>query len=163
MLLAAFNLAHAGFEVDAQGCRQYGEALQILGRRRAAGTLPHMVLIALGADGVVTRGDIGRALGLLCCDHLLVLVTNRELGGGSGSDAQTAREEVARHPKRARLLDWARYSAGRGSWFQPDGLHLTSTGASVFTRFLSRAMAWAYRPARPPLDGLGPQTSFAQP
>ena len=54
-----------------------------------------MVVIALGADGSVTTGDIGAALGVLCCTHLLVLVTNRELGGGSGSDAATEREEVA--------------------------------------------------------------------
>jgi hypothetical protein len=149
MLLAAYSLADAGFQVDAQGCRQYGEALQILSRRRAAGTLPHMVVIALGADGAVTHREIGRALGLLCCTHLLVLVTNRELGGGSGSDAQTSREEVARHRNRSKLLDWVRYSAGHGDWFQPDGLHLTTAGAAAFTRFLAQAMAWAYPPRKP--------------
>lgn len=148
MLLSAYDLADAGFQVDAQGCRQYPEALQILSRRRASGTLPHMVVIALGADGAVTHRDIGRALGLLCCTHLLVLVTNRELGGGSGTDAQTSREEVARHRNRARLLDWVRYSAGHGDWFQPDGLHLTTAGALAFTHFLARSMTWAYPPPK---------------
>lgn len=150
MLLAAYNLAAVGFEVDAQGCRQYDEALQILARRRAAGTLPHMVLIALGADGSVTHQDIGRALGFLCCTRLLVLVTNRELGGGSGPDAETDRQEARRHPVRIALLDWVAYSAGHGGdWFQPDGLHLTDVGARAFTRLLSRAMRWAYpRPHR---------------
>jgi hypothetical protein len=84
-----------------------------------------------------------------------VLVTNRELGGGSGSDAVTTREEVARHHGRARLLDWVRYSAGHGNWFQPDGLHLTSAGAEAFSRFLTRAMAWAY-PRRVPEATLTP-------
>ena len=148
MLLAAYRLAGAGYEVDAQGCRQYDEALQILRRRRADGTLPHMVVIALGADGSVTHQDVGQALGELCCTRLLVLVTNRELGGWSGSDAQTDRDEVARHHNRARLLDWVAYSAGHGDWFQPDGLHLTDLGAQAFTRLLSGALPYAY-PSRP--------------
>ncbi len=144
MLLAAYDLAAAGYQVDAQGCREYGEALQILRRRHADGTLPHMVVIALGADGPITHEDVGLALGELCCTRLLVLVTNRELGGSSGSDAATSREEVARHRNRARLLDWVKYSAGHPDWFQPDGLHLTSAGAQGFTRLLATALPYAY-------------------
>ncbi len=144
MLLALQQLANIGYEANAHGCREWGEALAILRARRAARTLPHMVVIALGADGSVTRDDVGQALGLLCCTHLLVLVTNRELGGGSGSDAMTERQEVARHSNRAKLLDWVRYSAGHGGWFQPDGLHLTDSGALAFTHLLAMALPWAY-------------------
>ena len=160
MLLAMYNLTAAGYEVNAHGCRQFPEALALLRARKKAGTLPHMVVIALGADGSVTHDDIGQALGILCCGRLLVLVTPRELGGGSGSDAATVREEAQRHRDRTRLLDWVKYSAGRGGWFQPDGLHLTSTGASAFTGFLRQALPWAYPRRRPtpppPLEGLGP-------
>ena len=39
-----------------------------------------------------------------CCTRLLVLVTPRELGGGSGSDAATVRDEARRHRGRIRLL-----------------------------------------------------------
>ncbi len=149
MLLALQDLANIGYEANAHGCREWGEAMAILRARRAAHTLPHMVVIALGADGSVTHRDVGAALGVLCCTHLLVLVTNRELGGGSGSDAVTEREEVAKHRNRAKLLDWVRYSAGHGGWFQPDGLHLTDSGAVAFTHLLAMALPWAYPKRKP--------------
>ncbi|MGH2913948.1 MAG: hypothetical protein ACRDMX_03065 [Solirubrobacteraceae bacterium] len=149
MLLSLYDLAGIGFEANAHGCRQFPEALALLRARRAAGTLPHMVVIALGADGSVTHDDIGEALGLLCCTHLLVLVAPRELGGGSGIDAVTVREEVRRHHNRAMLLDWVTHSAGHSAWFQPDGLHLTTTGATAFTDFLARALPYAYPKPKP--------------
>jgi lysophospholipase L1-like esterase len=152
MLLALDELAATGYEANAHGCREFGEALRLLRARRRAGTLPHMVVIALGADGSVTDKDIGQALGLLCCTRLLVLVTPRELGGGSGSDAKTVRAEVRRHRGRTMLLDWVRYSAGHGGWFQPDGLHLTPSGARAFTRLLKLALPYAY-PKRKPKRG----------
>jgi lysophospholipase L1-like esterase len=152
MLLALYNLAAAGYEANAHGCRQFPEALALLRQRKTAGTLPHMVVIALGADGSISHDDIGQALGLLCCTHLLVLVTPRELGGGSGSDAAVVREEVHKHPGRSLLLDWVRYSAGHGDWFQPDGVHLTTAGAVAFTDLMRRALASAYPPPPPEPD-----------
>jgi hypothetical protein len=103
-------------------------------------------VIALGADGSVTHGDIEQTLAILGPGRWLVLVTPRELGGGSGSDATTVREEAKTHPVRIRLLDWVNYSAGHGNWFQPDGLHLTTAGAQAFTGFLKRALKWTYNP-----------------
>jgi hypothetical protein len=144
MLLALYDLAGIGYEANAHGCRQFPEALALLRARKAQGTLPHMVVIALGADGSVTHDGIGETLGVLCCTHLLVLVTPRELGGGSGSDAVTVRQEVRRHHNRAMLLDWVAYSAGHSDWFQPDGLHLTTAGALAFTRLLREALPFAY-------------------
>jgi hypothetical protein len=146
MLLALYSLAGIGYEANAHGCRQFPEALELLRQRKAQGTLPHMVVIALGADGSVTGSDVGLALGILCCDRLLVLVTPRELGGGSGPDVATIRAEVRKHHNRAKLLDWVAYSAGRGDWFQPDGIHLTTAGADAFTRLLGVALAYAYPP-----------------
>lgn len=149
MLLSLRELANVGYEVNAHGCREWGEALALIRARRSAHTLPHMVVIALGADGAVTPTDVGQTLGLLCCTHLLVLVTNRELGGGSGSDATTERKEVAEHHNRAKLLDWVKYSAGHAGWFQPDGLHLTNSGSLAFTHLLAKALRWAYRKPKP--------------
>lgn len=144
MLLALYELSAAGFEANAHGCRQYAEALAILRSRRNHGTLPHMVLIALGADGSVTSGDLDQTLHILGRGRVLGLVTPRELGGGSGSDAADERLIAHRYPKRTLLLDWVRYSAGHGGWFQPDGLHLTTAGAQAFTRLLKRALGDAY-------------------
>jgi lysophospholipase L1-like esterase len=148
MLLALYDLAGIGYEANAHGCREFPEALALLRERKAHNALPHMVVIALGADGPVSHKDIGVALGLLCCSRLLVLVTPRELGGGSGADAAAVRDEAKRHHNRVLLLDWVRYSAGHGDWFQPDGLHLTTAGATAFTRLLARALPRAYPPGK---------------
>ena len=149
MLLALDELAAIGYDANAHGCRQYPEALALLSQRKAQRRLPHMVVIALGGDGSVTHDDVGQTIGLLCCTRLLVLVTPRELGGGSGEDAIVEREEAAKHPGRIKLLDWVAYASGHGDWFQPDGLHLTDVGAQQFTHFLGRALRWAYPRRRP--------------
>jgi hypothetical protein len=151
MLLALYELAAKGYDAEAQGCREFPAALALLRARKAQGTLPHMVVITLGANGSVTHADVGAALGLLCCTRLLVLVTPRELGGGSSSDAVVEREEAQRHPDRILLLDWVNDSRGHPEWFQPDGLHLTTSGALAFTRLLSRALPYAQpKPKRKP-------------
>jgi lysophospholipase L1-like esterase len=118
----------------------------MLKQMRAHGTLPHMIVIALGANGTVSGTQIGQTLGVLGRHRLLVLMTPRELGGGSGADAATERAEAARHRGRILLLDWVRFSAGHGSWFAPDGLHLNPAGVDAFTALIDRSYGYAYVP-----------------
>jgi lysophospholipase L1-like esterase len=148
MLLSMPGLAARGYAVSAQGCRQFFQALAMLGQLKARGRLPHMVVIALGGNGYVTHDDIGAALGLLCCTRKLVLVTPRQLGGASGENAVIEHQEARKHPGRILLLDWVKDSAGHPGWFQPDGLHLTLPGVAAFTRLLGTALPDAYPPAR---------------
>ena len=143
MLLALPNLTADGFAVNAHGCRQFPEALALLTALATAHQLPHLVVIALGADGSVTPGDVSATLQILGPTRMLVLVTPRELGGGSGSDATTVRDAGRSYPTRIRVLDWVAFSAGQGSWFQPDGLHLTFAGAAAFARLLATALPLA--------------------
>ena len=143
MLLALPQLAAAGFDVNAHGCRQFGEALALLSGLAHAHLLPHLVVIALGGDGSVTSADVAETLQILGRGRELVLVTPRELGGGSGSDAETVRASGRARPSQIHVLDWVRESEGHSAWFQPDGLHLTFSGADAFTRFLRHAFAYA--------------------
>jgi hypothetical protein len=140
MLLAVDSLAAAGFKVNARGCRQMEEGLRVI---KSAGHVPHMVVIALGADYVVTKEQIRRALHIVGKKRVLGLVTPRELGGGQSGDARNMREKWRDRKKQVVLLDWVEHSAGHDGWFQPDGLHLTYSGASAFTRFLSNALPFA--------------------
>jgi hypothetical protein len=146
MLLSLPGLAARGYDANAHGCRQFAEAYALLVGLRAAGRLPHMVTIALGANGDVTAGDIAATLRLLGPGGLLVLVTPRQLGGSAGPNAALEHSEARAHPRNILLLDWVRYSAAHPGWFQPDHLHLTLTGASAFTALLASALAYAYVP-----------------
>jgi hypothetical protein len=143
MLLALNKLADEGYRVNARGCRQWAEGMALLRQVKSRNKLPHMVTIALGADWKITPGDIRGALHLLPKNKVLALVTPRELGGGSGSDATHVREAARKHPHRIVLLDWVTYSSGRSGWFQPDGLHLTFAGAAGFARLLGKATKFA--------------------
>lgn len=143
MLLALPDLAKAGFRANARGCRQMTEGLDVIRQVKRRGRLPHMVVIALGADASIEPDQILAALELVGPERVLVLVTPRETGGGSSNDAVVVRRAGRKHPKRIVVLDWVKHSRGKRGWFQPDGLHLTFKGASRFASFLARAMPYA--------------------
>ena len=106
-------LALLGLEADSRECRQFAEGVAIVRRRRAAGTLPHLVVLALGANGPVSTAQIDGALVAIGPRRVLGLVTPRNLA----SSAASMRSEARRRPDRVVLIDWRRRSAGHGAWF----------------------------------------------
>jgi hypothetical protein len=150
MLLALPALSRVGYKVNARGCRAYPEGLRLLRDLAHRHQLPHLVVIALGSDQTVTGGDIGQALKILGPNRKLGLVTPRESGGGQSNDATVIRNAGDRYPDRIKVLDWVHYSAGHSSWFQPDGLHLTFSGAKAFARLLKKLIPLASPGPKPP-------------
>jgi hypothetical protein len=149
LLGAVRQVAAAGFEVDTRGCRQRREGLHVISARKRAKTLPRLVVIALGTNGSIQMSDIRAAMSIVGRDRVLGLVTPRELGGGSGSDARVVRAAGRRYPDRVRVLDWVRDSAGRRGWFAGDGIHLGSSGAAGLARLLRGALPFATAPLCP--------------
>lgn len=143
MLLALPALARVGYKVNARGCRQFSEGLGVLRDARRRHRLPHLAVLALGADASVSAGQIARARKIMGPKRRLGLVTPLELGGGESNDAKVIRNAGRRDPVHIKVLDWVRYSAGHGSWFQPDGLHLTFSGAKAFARLLKKLIPLA--------------------
>ena len=140
MLLALPYLAKEGYRANARGCRQWAEGLDVIRKLRHEDHLPRLVVVALGADGVVNKGDIHDALDLIGKKRTLGLVTPRETGGVAGHDADVVRKEAEAHSNRIALIDWVKYSAGHSAWFQPDGLHLTFEGAEAFAKLLKKPL-----------------------
>jgi hypothetical protein len=138
MLLALPALARVGYRANARGCRQFAEGLRILRDAKHRHRLPQLVVLALGADASVTGHQIEQAKRILGPKRRLGLVTPRELGGGQSNDADVIRNAGQRDPAHVKVLDWVHYSAGQDDWFQPDGLHLTFTGAKAFARLLKK-------------------------
>jgi hypothetical protein len=143
MLLALPALARVGYKANARGCRQFGEGLRLLRDARRSHELPHLVVLALGADASINAGQIQQAKKILGPKRKLGLVTPRELGGGQSNDANVIRNAGQRDPERVKVLDWVHYSAGHSNWFQPDGLHLTFSGAKAFARLLKKLIPLA--------------------
>ena len=143
MLLALPALARVGYRVNARGCRQFPEGLSVLRDARRHHRLPRLAVLALGADASISAGQINRARKIMGPKRKLGLVTPRELGGGESNDAKVIRNAGQRDPQHIKVLDWVRYSAGHSSWFQPDGLHLTFSGAKAFARLLKKLVPLA--------------------
>jgi hypothetical protein len=143
MLLALPALARVGYKVNARGCRQFAEGLGVLRDARRHHRLPHLAVLALGADASVSAGQIAQARKIMGPKRKLGLVTPRETGGGESKDAELIRNAGQRDPVHIKVLDWVHYSAGHSSWFQPDGLHLTFSGAKAFARLLKKLVPLA--------------------
>ncbi len=141
MLLAVKQLARAGFNVNAQGCRQWSRGHAMLRRKKRRGRLPRLVVMALGTNWRITRAEIGRTRRLLGRKRVLAIVTPREPGGYT-SDAKRIRAAARAHPRRIKLIDWVRFSRGHRSWFGGDGIHLTYTGVTNYVRCLRRSLRW---------------------
>ena len=62
MLGAIAPIRRAGFEVDAAGCRLWSRGLELLEERARRGSLPDLIVIALGTNWTVRNDDIGAAL-----------------------------------------------------------------------------------------------------
>jgi hypothetical protein len=159
MLLAVNPLAREGFNVNARGCRQWSEGHAILRRKKRRHRLPHLVVMALGTNWFITRDDIGRTRRLLGKRHVLAIVTPREPGGYTGSDAKRIRAAARAHPKRIKVIDWVRFSRGHGSWFGPDGIHLTYTGVTNYVRCIRRSLRFAAGPSASTSAGRHPCAS----
>jgi hypothetical protein len=141
MLGAVSQLTRRGFEVDVAGCRLFSQGLSVLAAR--GGSLPGVVVIALGTNWTVQHRQVRRALIILGRRRVLGLVTPREVGGARSSDQAVMRAAGERWPRRVKVLDWVRYSSGHANWFWGDGLHLQPRGARALTRLLAPALKWA--------------------
>jgi hypothetical protein len=141
MILAVPKLAAQGYHANAKGCRQWYEGVDMLRHKRSRHRLPHLVTMALGSNGPVTIALAEQAVKAVPKNRVLAFVTPRGKVAGGGADAM--RTVAKRHRHRVVLLDWARYSAGHGDWFGPDGLHLTYAGAAAYARLMGKAIQFA--------------------
>jgi hypothetical protein len=148
MIFAVPRLAQRGFQANAHGCRQWSEGMALLRQRKASHSLPHLVVMGLGANWVISRGEIEAAVNLLGPKRVLGLIAPLEEGGGTGSDAYNVRRAGRRHRNRVKVLDWPRRSAGHGNWFSGDGLHMSYAGADAFARFIATLKPFAAWPGR---------------
>jgi hypothetical protein len=147
MLLALPNLAKKGYNVNARGCRQFAEGLDLIREKRRRRTLPHLVVMALGADAGIAFRQVRMALEIMGRGRILGLVVPLETGGGESHDATVVRNAGKEFPRRVMVLDWPKFSRGHRGWFQPDHLHLTYSGAAAYARLMGRLIPFA-RPPR---------------
>ncbi len=147
LLGAVRQVAAEGYEVDTRACRQIDEGLGLIAARRRDGTLPHLVVLALGTNGSLGTFDVRKAMQIVGPGRVLGLVTPREPDFDSGAHA--IRVVGKQFPRRLRVLDWVRFSKGHHNWFAGDGIHLGPSGAAGMARLLRAALPLAIAPLCP--------------
>jgi len=140
MLGAAKRLSQKGFEVDARCARNAAEGIQILRQRRRRGSLPEIIVMALGTNIVTSSRDIARMLRAIGRRRTLMLVTPyREW---RPFHTQPMRRAARRRPGRVTLIDWSSRANRNRHWLWSDGTHLRPTGVEAYSRIIRRA-AWS--------------------
>jgi hypothetical protein len=147
-IFAAPVLGRLGVAADAHGCRQFDQGVAMVARRGRRA--PEAVVLALGANGQVSRRQIARARRILGPGRFLVLVTPRNSPATRAAMLGAQRA----HPDRVLTLDWTGFSNGHPGWFGGDGLHVTYAGAGVYARLIRSALDPFLGPPRTgrPLD-----------
>lgn len=145
MLGAATELARVGFEVDARCARNPREGIAALRDRRRRGKLPEIVVMALGTNVWVSKGNIRRMLRTVGRRRELMLVTPYR--SWRPFHTQPMRRMARRKPRRITLIDWSSRAAKNRHWLGGDGTHLRPAGVEAYTRILKRA-AWSRQRGR---------------
>jgi hypothetical protein len=133
MLGAKANLAARSFRVNATVSRQFGSAKSLVAAGVRAGTLPRNVVIHLGTNGTISAADCRTIVRTAGTSRRVFFVTVKVPRSWMASNNRTLRScDASFASGRVVLIDWARASAGRSSWFYRDGYHLTSAGRSAY-------------------------------
>jgi hypothetical protein len=133
MLGAKANLTARSFRVNATVSRQFGSAKSLVAAGVRAGTLPRNVVIHLGTNGTISAADCRTIVRTAGTSRRVFFVTVKVPRSWMASNNRTLRScDASFAAGRVVLIDWARASSGRSSWFYRDGYHLTGTGRSAY-------------------------------
>ena len=119
--------------------RQLYQAVATVAQMRSEGHLGQCVIIELGTNGPFTRDELVSLLRSLGHPRRIVLVNTRVPRPWQNVVNQTLAEVAQTYPH-AVLVNWYAASAGKASYFWPDGVHLDPTGARVYAELLARAV-----------------------
>jgi hypothetical protein len=123
--------------VDAVVSRQPEETIARLFAYRAAGSLPHRVIVHIGDNGPVYYADILRLRKALEGVPLVVLV-NVRVATSWQSEVNSELAYAVKGWHEATIADW--YDASAGPGIVEDGTHTTPRGADLFAGVISRAI-----------------------
>jgi lysophospholipase L1-like esterase len=139
MLGAKPNLQRRGIVVNAVTSRQFSEAVRIVKRKAASGTLKRKVIIHLGTNGILIQAaqcdTIAKRAGARRRVYLMTVTGPTKYPKIRKAQNRRLRACAGRHAN-TYLLDWYGYSRGHGRWFYSDGMHLTPAGRKVYAAFV---------------------------
>lgn len=140
LLGAAPALEREAFDLDlhARVAQQAEATVSEVLKQAHAGNLRPVVIVHTGSNGIVTKDQMTRMLEALTGVDRVVVVNTKVPRAWSAPNNKTIASVVAKFPN-TRMVDWAAISAGHSDYFVRDGVHLTWTGAQVYSRAIEAA------------------------
>ena len=137
--LEPIKAALGDIAIDAEVGRQPSEIAQRIELRRKERRLGNDVVIHMGTNGVISRGDLEPILQELSDRHRVVLINVKVPRNWMAASNAMINELIPLYPN-VRLADWAATADGQRSFFGPDGVHLTKTGGEAFAALIKATL-----------------------
>lgn len=125
-----------GITVDAKIGRQLSQTPELVAQYKKKGKLGSRVVLELGTNGAFTKKQLESLLKSLG-DAKQIILINTRVPRPWESVVNATLAEVAKSYPNTLLVDWYTASAGKDSYFSPDGVHLEPEGAKAFAAILS--------------------------
>ncbi|WLP59565.1 acyltransferase family protein [Bacillus pumilus] len=137
MLDIAPNLekAYAQITIDAKVGRQMNEAVSIAPQYASFNQSNAAVIIELGTNGYFTEGTLTAFIQQFSKAHIFLV--NTKVPRSWEKDVNAVIQRVADQHSNVTLIDWHSAATGQPSYFQPDGVHLSTKGSDTLTQLIT--------------------------
>ncbi|RZT58388.1 peptidoglycan/LPS O-acetylase OafA/YrhL [Microcella alkaliphila] len=127
-----------GIAVDATVGRQMWSMPEVIEEAAAAGALRDVVIIGVGANGLISQSDLDRVIGAVR-DRELVVVTASAPRGWI-DESNTRLHETARAYRQVEVADWNATISGRLDLLAGDQVHPGPTGSTLYSAEIREAL-----------------------
>ncbi|MFP3810263.1 acyltransferase family protein [Bacillus sp. SIMBA_005] len=140
MLDIAPNLekAYAQITIDAKVGRQMNEAVSIAPQYASFNQSNAAVIIELGTNGYFTEGTLTEFIQQFSNAHIFLV--NTKVPRSWEKDVNAVIQRVADQHSNVTLIDWHSAATGQPSYFQPDGVHLSTKGSDTLTQLITASI-----------------------
>ncbi len=123
--------------IDAKIGRQMSQAIPAVEQLKNEGNLGSNVIIGLGTNGAFTKEQLASLIEVIGNERKIILINTR-VPRPWESLVNEKLKEAASSYKNVVLVDWYSASAGNKAYFEPDGVHLTKTGAEAYAALVAK-------------------------
>jgi hypothetical protein len=150
MLGAAGEMAHEipNLDLDAKVGRQMSAAVDVLRAARDQGKLGPVVVVHVGSNGYLTRGEFDDMMQLVSGLPRVVVVNDKVPRPWQDPNDDLLSQAAAAYHN-VRVVDWRGLSAGHPEFFWDDDTHLRPEGARAYAAVVA-AQVLAPDPPPPP-------------
>jgi len=124
--------------IDARVGRQMNEAISIAPQYASFNKTDAAVIIELGTNGYFTEGTLTSLIQHFSNAHIFLV--NTRVPRSWESDVNAVIQRVANQYDHVTLVDWHSAATEQPSYFQPDGVHLSTKGSDTLTQLITMSI-----------------------